>query len=251
MSETIYNSLSYRPQNRKCNEHFVKRNNELKQERIEAYNKKPTTCKTCKTPIEYERRHNKFCGSSCAAKHTNATRKPCKTGPAKSVFPFSKVTFDDCPTCGKTFRKTKGAKYCSSVCNTVIYEKVRNYRNACRFKLNKRDHPELFDGDLISEYGWYQPASKDKPNLNGVVWDHLYPLHEGYKNKVPPEIMSHPANAELVPQQENLRRYHKDKSQITYEQLLERIEKWEEYKKKKNGGGSGNRTPDSRMLIEP
>ena len=37
--------------------------------------------------------------------------------------------------------------------------------------------------------------------------------------------MSHPANAELVPHKENMRRY-KDKEQISYEELLIRIKNW-------------------------
>lgn len=39
--------------------------------------------------------------------------------------------------------------------------------------------------------------------------------------------MSHPANAELVPHRENLRRYHEQRSMITLEELYERIERWE------------------------
>jgi hypothetical protein len=39
--------------------------------------------------------------------------------------------------------------------------------------------------------------------------------------------MSHPANAELVPHRENLRRYREEKQMISYAELLDRIKRWE------------------------
>lgn len=222
MSKTIYNSLSRRPQNMNCSEHFVQRNQQLKQNRIKQYNIDPTICKTCSAAIDYERRSNKFCSSSCAAKHSNITRKPCKTGPEQTIFPHSRVTFKSCKTCNNIFPSKRGSKYCSSKCKR--YSSTKAYRNACKFNLNNRDHTELFNNDMIVEFGWYQPSNAPSPNLEGVTWDHLYRCSDGYKNNVPADIMSHPANAEMLLWREN---YHRKESQITYEQLLERIEKWD------------------------
>lgn len=42
--------------------------------RIELYNENPTLCKECGTPLEYEKRLNKFCCTSCAAKFNNKNR---------------------------------------------------------------------------------------------------------------------------------------------------------------------------------
>jgi len=165
----------------------------------------------------------KFCNASCAAKHNNVHRAPCKHGPEKTIFPFSPVTFLNCRTCSKPFRVPNiGNKYCTAKCKK--YNSKKAYRNDCKFNLNKRDHPELFNGPMITEYGWYQPATAPKPNQEGVTWDHLYRCSDGYDNNVPADIMRHPANAEMIPWRVN---YYRKESQITYEQLLERIEKWD------------------------
>lgn len=179
-------------------------------------------CCYCRNKI-ISKHAKKFCNSSCAAKHNNIHRAPCKHGPVKTIFPYSRVTFLNCKTCNKPFRvKNKGNKYCSSKCRK--YNSNKAYRNDCRFKLNKRDHPELFNKDLITEYGWYQPSNSENSNLEGVTWDHLYKCSDGRKNDIPVDTMSHPANAELVPWREN---YYRKKSQITYKQLLKRIEIWD------------------------
>ena len=191
----------------------------------QAYIKNLKKCPVC----HIDHTNSTFCSRSCAATYTNKSHTTETKEKIRDKlyqyydrYPHSSVSFRKCKKCDKSYRvKSSSQKYCSSSCNTI-----RMYGNACRFKLNNRDHPELFDGDLITKHGWYQPASKKNPNLGGVVWDHLYPIHEGYENNVPPEIMSHPANAEMVHQKENMRRYHEDKFQITYEQLLERIDEW-------------------------
>lgn len=215
-------SLSNRPQNKNCSTHFVKRNNELKQERIQKYNENPVLCQLCDTAIDYSQRQNKFCSSSCSAKYSNAHRKPCITGPKKTKFPYCRVKFRSCKTCHKFFCVRRSLrKYCSPKCRK--YSSAKVYRNACKFNLNNKDHPELFDSNLIKKYGWYQPTNSAKPNLTGVTWDHLYRCSDGYKNNVLSSIMSHPANAELVPWKIN---YQRKESMITYEQLLERIKVW-------------------------
>ena len=95
----------------------------------------------------------------------------------------------------------------------------------CKFNLNKTDHPSLFDSSLINAYGWYNPTNRPGiTNLTGVSWDHLYKLSDGYANSIPPEIMSHPANAELVPWKINKDR---KQSQISIETLYARIKLWD------------------------
>ena len=41
----------------------------------EEYNNNPSLCFACKKPLDYLKRTYKFCGHSCSAKITNATRK--------------------------------------------------------------------------------------------------------------------------------------------------------------------------------
>ena len=53
---------------------------QLKQDRISKYNENPSRCIYCNNTLPYEQRRNKYCNSSCAAKHLNPTRskKPPK-----------------------------------------------------------------------------------------------------------------------------------------------------------------------------
>ncbi len=94
------------------------------------------------------------------------------------------------------------------------------YRNLCSFKFDLRKYPSKFDLDLLNKYGMFHPIK----NKQGVSRDHKLSLHEGRKLKVSPEIMSHPANCELISQQENIRKF--TKSSITLEELIKQIELW-------------------------
>lgn len=51
-----------------------------KNDRISKYNENPSRCAYCNNPLSYEHRRNKYCNSSCAAKHLNPTKskKPPK-----------------------------------------------------------------------------------------------------------------------------------------------------------------------------
>lgn len=76
---------------------------QLKLARIAEYSKNPKLCPQCGTPLIYERRHLKFCNSSCAAKYNN---------------PFSHIKknkkYNTCLHCGKP---TRNVKFCSNECS--------------------------------------------------------------------------------------------------------------------------------------
>lgn len=187
-----------------------------------AYEAAPKTCLCCRAPIPFSKRVSNYCSRSCAAQQTNRTRirkKPLKVKRLRVL----KSCLASCATCGSEFtKKRKKHVYCSFSCNKTKTGKV-GYRIHSRFQLNKKDHPTLFNGELISRFGWYSPSNK-KNNLQGVCWDHLYRIEEGYANGIDPTVMSHPANAELVPWPVNLAR---KTSMISYEELVNRILKWE------------------------
>lgn len=197
----------------------------------EEYNIRPKKCVSCNKPIPFSKRRNKFCDHSCSASYTNTGRIHTQDTKIKikmslsrpKIYQSSKVYFTHCLCCKKIHTtKTKRNIYCLD-CKKI--DKVL-YKKESSFKLNKKDHPELFNSSLIKKYGWFI-SSGPKKNRQGVSWDHLYPLHLGFENSVDPNIMSHPANAELVPHDENLRRYHEHKQMITYDELIIRINKWE------------------------
>jgi hypothetical protein len=210
----------------------IRRNKELI-EKKKKYYKKPKLCKQCKKVIKYcrEIKNKNFCNHSCAARVTNLGRPPSKKykdpnyiSPHRKNYPSCKVYFKSCERCEKLFT----ANYALKVfCSSCKLNNKKEYKKLCKFNFNHYDYPELFDDKLIKKYGWYTPPSEKNSNYTGVNWDHLYPVHMGFKNKVSPNIMSHPANAELVPHSENLRRYRKSKNMISLEELYERIKLWD------------------------
>ena len=196
----------------------------------------PKICKQCHKAISYENRHNEFfCDHSCAAIFNNK-EKPSRTNESRQK--IKQIMLD------KGYENyLSNPKKCKTYDNHISYEHKRRklcdtcrynlkhtfresniaYRRACNFKLNKRDHPTLFDNQLLTEIGWYMPVNKGN-NINGASFDHLYRVSDGFKNNVEPEIMKHPANAELIPHNINqLRR----KSVISLEELKRRIELWD------------------------
>jgi hypothetical protein len=135
---------------------------------------------------------------------------------------FSYVYFAQCKKCPQWYTSHYQQKV---YCNECIKINYKLYKFASTFKFKQKDHPHLFNDKLIKKYGWYQPTNtkSGQPNLNGLSWDHLFRVEEGFKLGISPEIMSHPANAELVPHSINQKRR---KSMINYDELLLRIEKY-------------------------
>jgi len=80
-----------------------------KQDRIDNYLTKPNICIQCNTVLDYEKRHNKFCGSSCSATYSNTNRKQKPKG--------------NCLNCDKEIYHLR--KYCNHACNKEANRKER------------------------------------------------------------------------------------------------------------------------------
>lgn len=210
-----------------------------KENRINAYQSNPVLCSYCNLPLSYEqyKQGNRFCSHNCRASVVNSTRdQTCYKKQAESIrttvakkglkirYPFTRVSFGNCLICNQTFRKAKGkSKYCSSVCKGS--GNIKQYRRACKFKISKKTNPELFDKILLQQYGWYRAANHPQGyNPKGATWDHLFRIEDGFKLGVNPEIMCHPANAEMISWEKNFAR---KTSRITLEELLQRIENYQ------------------------
>lgn len=105
-----------------------------------------------------------------------------------------------------------------------IKDKV-DYRKLCQFRFSLNSFPDEFDFNLIGEYGWYMAKNKGD-NPNGISRDHMYSIHEGFKNNIDPYLISHPSNCQLMRHGDNNKKDRK--SSITIEDLKERVRVWDE-----------------------
>jgi len=143
--------------------------------------------------------------------------------------------------CGATFTtvavRGKTKKHCSGSCAAryseargKLQEKARkkraaltNYRADCAFRFSLNDYPSEFEFGLVEEYGWYKAKNRGD-NLNGISRDHIVSVRYGFDNNIDPAIISHPANCRLVQHGENSSKG--SQCGMTVDQLLEKIEKW-------------------------
>ena len=81
---------------------------EAKNLRHEEYAKNPKCCIHCGKALPWEKKHNKFCNSSCAGSHNNLIKKSVEVV---------------CKKCGKTFLSRSGNR---KLCDTCQHEKEKN-----------------------------------------------------------------------------------------------------------------------------
>lgn len=157
------------------------------------------------------------------------TRKTERRKGLRKVFrpelhPYPVSALMQCRGCRRLI-KTAPRRFCEA-CGICI----RTYRARAAFKFNIYDFPDMFPLSMIEEHGWHSPPGRNgrnsNRNLNGVSRDHLYSVFDGFINQVNPDLLSHPANCGLVLHSENNRK--KAKSSITLDELMTRIERWEE-----------------------
>jgi len=212
-----------------------------KQKNIEKYLLNPKHCKECGSIFPYEKKnHNTFCSRSCAATYNNERKdwSKIKTGPVPKFKKIDKVRKKrtnillnaDGPhtkiylcTC-----KFTGIKWYSPTVKTIhpsVVTTKQMYSYQCRFTFSIRTYAEWFSyaETLIKSNGWYSASNKGN-NLSGCSRDHLLSVSDGYKNKIDPKIISHPANCEIVPHRKNQSK--NKKSTISLVELQKRIKEF-------------------------
>jgi hypothetical protein len=111
----------------------IEKNIKLYQQRIERYNITPKKCVRCNTALSYEKKHNKFCNRSCAAKYNNLNRNynPTTDVRTKELICYkcgeefkgnirSRQNYVKCDKC-KQYDKIKLCKYCGQIKCTIDY----------------------------------------------------------------------------------------------------------------------------------
>ena len=195
---------------------------------VKKYNLSPNTCKCCHVSLEYDKRKNKYCSKSCAAKINNLSER--KRGPvAKEKFLYSKIKFLLCKHTGLWYSNRNNS---GSIRKSSPYIKTlkQQYYSDARFRFNVYHYPLEFDLTLIEKHGWYtcpglKRKSKNK-NINGVSRDHIISVSYGFANNIDPKIISHPANCRIVSHSENKKKGIN--CDFTLEQLLEKIKIWDQ-----------------------
>jgi endogenous inhibitor of DNA gyrase (YacG/DUF329 family) len=228
---------------KKCSETLKRK----KLDRENEYLKDPKICIACESIISYDKRENKYCNSSCAAKVTNLKRtvtwsENIRNGVHKYLIESGikedgKIGIYDlsCKGCGKEFEYNRSTrKFCSEECKKEYkrkdMEEYQRYKSDCVFKFNLSDYVDEFDFSLVEKYGWYSPTNKND-NLGGISRDHMFSIREGFEKGIDSKIISHPANCKLMIHTENISK--NKKSSITIEDLLNRIDKFnKKYKNK-------------------
>jgi hypothetical protein len=155
--------------------------------RIEIYNGKPSTCSCCSINLSYKKRGNKFCSSSCSAKHNNTTRdytnfkpgpkaknkpKPAcrKNKPTITRATFTRISF--CIVCTKAFAGSK--KTCSHDCLRKHMTSYSHPRNGAAV---------IYNG--ISLGSTYELKVAISLDTNNVKWIKPKPLlYTNYNNKI-------------------------------------------------------------------
>lgn len=111
------------------------------QDNIAKYDLAPSFCQNCNTKLPYDKRHYKFCGSSCSAKHNNhkrAKKESCNQKPKK----FCKLYY--CKACGRIHKSNQSKLRCSCKLSTKVqlFHTLAKYFN---FDLNVVGTPNVIN----------------------------------------------------------------------------------------------------------
>jgi len=112
----------------------------------------------------------------------------------------------------------------SNILNSICVQQLskESYYSLCKFKLSQKEMEQIPGFNLLKIHGMYHPVR----NPLGMVRDHILSRAEGYLKKYNPAHIRHPANCQFITNLENIKKnMHSD---ITYEQLIERITLWEQ-----------------------
>lgn len=96
------------------------------------------------------------------------------------------------------------------------------YRKECQFILNAKSISYITGYDRLLKFGWYHPIH----NPHGLTKDHKYSVNEGYKNRIDPCLLRHPANCEFLTLRENSSK--NDKCSVDLDTLKRLINKYNE-----------------------
>lgn len=207
------------------------------------------TCENCNTEIDGSFGSGRFCSTKCARSFSTKGKRKEINKKVKQKLTGRKLTEEhksklkgsnngkwvDGKSLNKINYRRRSDRFCNScgeptvnqphkkICENCKQNYYKHYRPLCEFDFDVKNFKNKFNTDLVDKFGWYSPRNKGN-NIGGVSKDHLYSVKDGFINKISPDIIKHPANCELVKHLENQKKYNKSK--ITLQELLIRIENW-------------------------
>jgi len=147
----------------------------------------------------------------------NGITYKCKCGHLRTVKYFRTIRFTGlCESCA-----SKQQKYDLIVRNKTRGTKNRNWR--AKYDdyikevraLTRKTREQVFNKEQLSKLG--------RCGTNGALQiDHMFTIKDGFLNNVAPQTIAHPGNLNIISWRENDTK--KSKSNISYIQLLKRIE---------------------------
>ena len=97
------------------------------------------------------------------------------------------------------------------------------YYAECEFDFPDELLPYTKSSHLIGQHPWYNPHY---PKENGLTKDHMISKSYGYWHNIDSYLISHPANCEIM--LKNINSSKNDSCSITVNELIERVEWWNE-----------------------
>lgn len=196
-----------------------------------------SVCENCNKVNDIGRFCSTKCARSFSTKNSHGQTKKINCGEcSKEIEVGKRTSVGYCEVCRlikrkKTINKRKKkivCKFCGSIelkknkmiCEICRVDYYENYRFSTSFDFEIKKYKEFFDISLVEKFGWYSPSNK-RNNLTGVSKDHMFSVNDGFKLKINPELIKHPANCQLLLHSDNQKK--RATSSITLKELLNRI----------------------------
>jgi hypothetical protein len=138
----------------------------------ELYEANPTFCVYCNTKLPQQKKNNKFCNNSCAAKFNNKEKKG-----------VLKIKRNPCQNCGTLVKGTNG-KYCSRACSA---DASKIHKDPILSLQHKRNRVREVSANYRASLKNQTPLDADRKAIQefykncpeGYEVDHIIPISKG------------------------------------------------------------------------
>ena len=196
------------------------------------------TCQFCQRQFKViaRRKYQKFCSPECCKIYRKQTSQPKESSCLNCQAPLKNYGYRFCcQSCAAKYnnaRRTEDTykKQRVSLLATLDSQGKRRadekdrYKIQCAFRFSPYTYPSVPGYDLLLENGMWSHR-----NTKGVVRDHILSREYGWRNNIPPEIISHPVNCRFLSNIDNARKG--SDSHMSLDELLRKIKEWEQGKR--------------------